>query len=226
MSTTATAEHELLETDVVGGPRQQHEPDRAVLRERLVLAELLRGQHDAAPARDRAVRADAELADDDSSTAHHGNTPRSASTANPPSTISLSATGSRNAPDRVAPSRRASQPSRLSLAVIANHSPTVSHAEPRLRMSASVGTATAIRLSGEEVRGRRERVLTEALRRPARRRHGRRGHGDTFASRSGPSTPQTVARTIAPGTGEHVAAFRPGARRRRSRALRGACGRR
>ena len=60
--------------------------------------------------------------------------------------MSLSATGSRNAPERVAPSRRASQPSRLSVAVIANHSATVNHDEPRLRISASVGMATRIRV--------------------------------------------------------------------------------
>ena len=51
-------------------------------------------------------------------------------------TMSLSATGSRKAPDRVAPSRRASQPSRLSVAVIANHRPTVAHDEPSRRMTA------------------------------------------------------------------------------------------
>ena len=67
--------------------------------------------------------------------------------------MSLSATGSRNAPERVAPSRRANQPSRLSLAVIANQSPTVSHSEPRLRISASVGIATAIRLSVRKFAG-------------------------------------------------------------------------
>src|SRR2546423_14345060 len=36
-------ENDFLEAAVVGRPRQQHEADRAILRERLVLAELLRG---------------------------------------------------------------------------------------------------------------------------------------------------------------------------------------
>ncbi len=82
-----------------------------------------------------------------SRTGHQGNTPRSASTAKPPSTISLSATGSRNAPERVAPSRRASHPSTLSVAVIANHSATVRQLDPSSRMSANVGIATRIRVT-------------------------------------------------------------------------------
>ena len=52
----------------------------------------------------------------------------------------------------------------------------------------------------EEVRGRGERVLPEPLRRPAAAAARRpRVTTSTFASRSGPSTPHTVARTIAPG---------------------------
>ena len=67
--------------------------DRAVLQERLVLPEPLRGQHDAAPARERAVERDADLAHRDD----HDRPPREdaavASTARPPSTISLSVDG-------------------------------------------------------------------------------------------------------------------------------------
>jgi hypothetical protein len=56
--------------------------------------------------------------------------------------MNLSVTGSRNAPERVAPSRRASQPSRLSVDVIANQRATVVQFDPCSRISNSVGTAT------------------------------------------------------------------------------------
>src|SRR5262249_32400727 len=50
----------------------------------------------------------------------------------------------------------------------------------------------------ERVRGREQRALPEALRRAARLRRGGGRHPPTFASRSGPSAPLTVARTTAP----------------------------
>src|SRR3954452_8716720 len=59
----------------------------------------------------------------------------------PPRTRNLSASGSRNAPERVVPSRRASQPSSPSVGVSRNHNDTVSQLEPWSTMRSSVGTA-------------------------------------------------------------------------------------
>ena len=86
--------------------------------------------------------------------------------------------GSRNAPERVAPSRRASQPSRLSVAVIANHSPTVS---PRRTVAADQRERRdrdEDPRERDEVGRRRERALPEPLARELRARavgHARRG---------------------------------------------------
>ena len=54
-------------------------------------------------------------------TAAHEKSPLIPSAKKPPSTRNLSASGSRNAPERVVPSRRASQPSRPS--VVVEHEP-------------------------------------------------------------------------------------------------------
>jgi hypothetical protein len=75
------------------------------------------------------------------STAAHEKSPVMPSAKNPPSTRNLSASGSRNAPERVVPSRRASQPSRPSVVVSTNQSDTVSQLEPWSMISSSVGTA-------------------------------------------------------------------------------------
>jgi len=139
-------QNRLLHAERGVGERQQHEADGAVLQERLVLAEALRGAGRCRDDRRRfgkaRYRARARRSRAPATTRSRR---LSASTARPPSTITLSATGSRNAPLRVAPSRRASQPSTLSLAVIANHSPTVSQPDPRRCTSQNVGTAVRIR---------------------------------------------------------------------------------
>ena len=54
-------------------------------------------------------------------TGSHEKSPRSPSATKPPSTSTLSASGSRNAPERVVPSRRASQPSSQSVTQSTNH---------------------------------------------------------------------------------------------------------
>ena len=78
-------------------------------------------------------------------TAAYEKSPRRPSAKNPPMTRNLSASGSRNAPERVAPSRRASQPSSRSVHASTNHRDTVSHVEPRSSMRRSVGTASSRR---------------------------------------------------------------------------------
>ncbi len=78
-------------------------------------------------------------------TAAHEKSPLMPSAKKPPSTRNLSASGSRNAPERVVPSRRASQPSSPSVAVSTNHSDTVSQLEPWSMMSSSVGTVSTMR---------------------------------------------------------------------------------
>src|SRR6478735_1382018 len=75
------------------------------------------------------------------STAAHEKSPLMPRAKKPPSTRNLSASGSRNAPDRVVPSRRASQPSSPSVVVSTNQSETVSQLEPWSMISRSVGTA-------------------------------------------------------------------------------------
>src|SRR5690242_10506090 len=60
-------------------------------------------------------------------TGTHHTSPRDTRATKPPSVRTLSAIGSRNAPERVAPSRRASQPSTPSVMHSANHSAHVSH---------------------------------------------------------------------------------------------------
>src|SRR3954452_9525009 len=79
------------------------------------------------------------------STAAHEKSPLMPRAKKPPRTRNLSASGSRNAPERVVPSRRASQPSRPSVVVSTNHSDTVSQLEPWSMISRSVGTASTRR---------------------------------------------------------------------------------
>src|ERR1700716_3136709 len=73
-------------------------------------------------------------------TAAHENSPLSPSAKKPPSTRNLSASGSRNAPERVVPSRRASQPSSPSVVVSTNQRPKVTQVAPSSTRSNSVGT--------------------------------------------------------------------------------------
>src|SRR3954453_10253165 len=63
-------------------------------------------------------------------TGTHQTSPRDTNTTNPPSVSTLSAIGSRNAPDRGGPSRRASQPSMPSLTHSTNQSAHVSQVAP------------------------------------------------------------------------------------------------
>src|SRR5262245_45320104 len=74
-------------------------------------------------------------------TAAHEKSPLMPRAKNPPRTRNLSARGSRNAPNRVVPSRRANQPSSPSVVVSTNHSDTVSQFDPWSTISSSVGTA-------------------------------------------------------------------------------------
>ena len=89
-------------------------------------------------------------------------------------TRNLSASGSRNAPERVAPSRRASQPSSRSVHASTNHSVTVSHVEPRSQMSSSVGTArssraTVTKFAGVAIADSENLLSRRALRDPRHR---------------------------------------------------------
>ena len=143
-----------------------------------------------------------------SATGSHQTSPRTTSAMNPPRMRILSASGSRNAPDRVVPSRRASQPSRPSVEVSTNQRPTVS------QRRAPVGDEQQRRDrehepgGGDEVRRRRDGRGAEAA---GARGRGRRAHArparraagaSARASRSGPRAPVTSAVTIAPGPGE------------------------
>src|SRR5205823_4078757 len=65
-----------------------------------------------------------------SATGNHENTPWFTSTAMAASTTTLSASGSRNAPDRVLPWRLASHPSSPSVQEITNQKPTVGQFAP------------------------------------------------------------------------------------------------
>ena len=96
--------------------------------------------------------------------------------------MNLSVTGSRNAPERVAPSRRASQPSRLSVDVIANQRPTVVQFEPCVADQQERRDRDDEAQQGDEVGRRGERTLTE----PPGRRRGHRLPVTRRASRSGP----------------------------------------
>src|SRR3954471_17917752 len=76
-------------------------------------------------------------------TGNHQNTPRSTSTAMAPRTTTLSASGSRKAPDLVVPWRRASHPSTPSVHDSRNQNVTVDHDAPWVAiMAISTGKAS------------------------------------------------------------------------------------
>ncbi len=135
-------QEDVVERRPLVGGRQQHDADREELEERLPLAQAAGRQRDAVPGRRtsgtsrRRPRARSTM-----STAAHEKSPLMPRAKKPPSTRNLSASGSRNAPERVVPSRRASQPSRPSVVVSTNQSETVSQLEPWSMISRSVGTA-------------------------------------------------------------------------------------
>ena len=127
-------------------------------------------------------------------------------------TSNLSASGSRNAPERVVPSRRASQPSSRSVHASTNQQ---REGEPRralvASMSISVGTVSSSRAIVTKFAGRRGSAVRRRTRRTRRsatvaalaalalaRAPCRRAHG-SFATRSGPTASVTCARTSAPG---------------------------
>src|SRR4051794_3388661 len=76
-------------------------------------------------------------------TGTHQNTPRPTRASMAASTTILSASGSRNAPDRVVPWRRANHPSSPSVVDSRNQKTTAGHeAPPRATMAMSTGVAT------------------------------------------------------------------------------------
>src|SRR5437870_2089815 len=76
-------------------------------------------------------------------TGSHQNTPRPTNAMSADSTTTLSASGSRKAPDRVVPWRRASQPSTPSVHESTNQNPTAGHeAPPPAIIVTRIGMAT------------------------------------------------------------------------------------
>src|SRR5688572_5225576 len=78
-------------------------------------------------------------------TGSHHSTPLATRATMAPRTRNLSARGSRKAPERVAPWRRASQPSKRSLVARTIHSHSAGHSEPSSRMSTTSNGSTRIR---------------------------------------------------------------------------------
>ena len=231
VSATATPSTICWKPTVVGGPRQQHEADRAVLRERLVLAEPLRRQHDARAGPRPSGTRDAELArrrraaPATTGTRRGRRAPRTRR-----ARCSLSATGSRNAPR----AGRAVAPREPAVEAVArgDREPQRDRQplEPSRGSARASGSRPAMRAQREEVRGRRERALAEALRArgvsavghaPAAR-HGR----TTFGVEIGAFARRTPSRARSRPGGRTSSPARRAARRRRSRAPRDACGRR
>ena len=171
------------------------------------------------------------------STAAHEKSPLMPSAKNPPSTRNLSASGSRNAPERVVPSRRASQPSRPSVVVSTNHSDTVSHARALVDDEQQRGDREDEPGDGDEVRGGGDGVVAVATRtrgggrrRTACSRGRRLGDevgaerlGDVRAARAHPGAPSRRARRTTPSISGASRCVRPSstppsvvARRRRA----------
>src|SRR5581483_4300333 len=102
-----------------------------------------------------------------SATATQGKTPLAARADSPPMARNLSASGSRKAPERVVPSRRASQPSRPSVQARMIQPAVADHDTPSTAMSRSSGIvrakrATVTRLAGvrRALGPKRERRVT------------------------------------------------------------------
>ena len=101
-------QHDVLQPIDVGGRREQDDADGEVLDGRLPLPELARRQRDAARGRRASGRPRCRTrAPRPARPAATRESPRRPSARNPPRTRTLSASGSRNAPERVVPSRRA-----------------------------------------------------------------------------------------------------------------------
>ena len=159
-------QHDVVEpaTSAVGGNRTTatarnctfafHFPSRA-RRDRVALASLV-----------DAVCRDEELAGRRRSPpASHAKSPRIASATNPPITRILSARGSRKAPERVVPSRRARMPSSPSVSQSTIQPANVPQLPaPSSRIQTSTGIAKSSRRSGDQVGRGVDRGLAEAPR--------------------------------------------------------------
>ena len=149
---------------------------------------------------------------------------------NPPSTRILSASGSRNAPERVVPSRRANQPSMPSVIQSTSQPVNVAH-ESAPRSSAEDHHEHRDReqqpRDRDRVRGRADRVRPE-------RGATRRACVGALTERAAPATVDRLGDEVGTERGDGPRAHqrrrggrarRRGGRRRRSRAPRGGCAR-
>src|SRR5947209_11540756 len=88
-----------------------------------------------------------------SATGTHQNVPSATKAMRAPSTSTLSASGSRKAPELVLPWRRATHPSRASLPATAIHTSSVDHAAPRSTMRTKTTGASSSRAAVRALAG-------------------------------------------------------------------------
>src|SRR5215210_6215960 len=123
-----------------------------------------------------------------STTAGHHSLPLATRAKRTPTTRTLSARGSRKAPDRVAPWRRATTPSATSVIATPTHTPRAAHEGPS---ASTMVSSTGVAITRIMVRAFAGVARAEGPKLPVDT-YGAVPAADHVASRSGPAAPVTV----------------------------------